>query len=178
MTQVFLGLGSNIEPEAHLELAVAELSRRYGRVSLSRVYRSRAIGFDGPDFLNMVARLETRKSPRRITAGIESIHRLAKRERNGDGFHSRTLDIDLLLYDGLIVNEPGLELPRPDVLQYAFVLRPLAELAPALTHPLTGRTLAEHWRELEPFAPPLSPVEVDFVGAPVTSRDCGRRPPE
>jgi 2-amino-4-hydroxy-6-hydroxymethyldihydropteridine diphosphokinase len=177
VTQVFLGLGSNIEPERHLELAVAELSRRYGRLTPSPVYRGPAVGFAGPDFLNMVVHLETKQPPRSILAELERIHRLAERIREGDGFHSRTLDIDLLLYDGLILNEPGLELPRADVLEYAFVLRPLAELAPSLKHPVTGRTLAEHWRELAPCAPPLSPVELDFSEAPVTSRGCGRRPP-
>lgn len=177
MTPVFLGLGSNIEPERHLELAVAELRRRYGRLALSPVYRGPAVGFAGPDFLNMVLRLETKQSPRSVLAELERIHRLARRKREGDGFHSRTLDIDLLLYDGLILNEPGLELPRPDVLEYAFVLRPLAELAPSLKHPVTGRTFAEHWREQAPSAPPLSRTELDFPEAPVTSRDCGRRPP-
>lgn len=177
MTQVFLGLGSNIQPERHLELGVAELRRRYGPLALSPVYRGPAIGFAGPDFLNMVARVETKQSPRNILADLERIHRLARRTREGNGFHSRTLDIDLLLYDGLILNEPDLELPRADVLEYAFVLRPLAELAPSLRHPVTGRTLAEHWRELAPGTPPLARVELDFAEAPVTSRDCGRRPP-
>jgi 2-amino-4-hydroxy-6-hydroxymethyldihydropteridine diphosphokinase len=178
VTQVFLGIGSNIEPEANLELAVAELRRRFGSLTLSRVYRGPAIGFEGPDFLNLVARAETRHSPRWILSEIESIHRLARRERDGDRFRSRTLDIDLLLYDGLITCEPGAELPRPDVLRYAFVLRPLAELAPDFVHPVTGRTLAEHWRELAPSAPRLVPVELDLDRArAVTSRGCDRRPP-
>jgi len=176
VTTVFLGIGSNIEPEAHLRLAAAELRRRYGDVAFSRVYRGPAIGFDGPDFLNLVARIETRRSPARLLADIDAIHRLARRERGGGRFCSRTLDIDLLLYDRLIMSEP-LELPRPDVLQYAFVLRPLAELAPDFVHPLTGRTLAEHWRELAPTAPALSPVDLDLEERAVTSRDCGRHRP-
>lgn len=176
MTKVFLGIGSNIDPEANLELAVAELRRRFGNVSLSPVYRGAAIGFEGPDFLNLVARLDTKLTPRRILAEIEGIHRLARRERDGDRFQSRTLDIDLLLYDGLITSEAGMELPRPDVLEYAFVLRPLAELAPDFVHPVTGRTLAEHWRELEPGSPPLTPVGLDLEQPPVTSRGSGRRP--
>src|SRR5690606_18461353 len=73
MTQVFLGLGSNIQPERHLELGVAELRRRYGPLALSPVYRGPAIGFAGPDFLNMVARVETKQSPRAILADLERI---------------------------------------------------------------------------------------------------------
>lgn len=175
MTQVFLGIGSNIEPERHLELAVGELRRRFGEVALSPVYRGPAIGFDGPDFLNLVARVRTQRSPRAVLDEIGGIHRLAKRERSGERFCSRTLDIDLLLYDGLIVSGPEIELPRPDVLEYAFVLRPLADIAPDFVHPLTGRTLSGHWRELERAAPPLTPVELDLAEPPVTSRDCGLR---
>lgn len=176
MTRVWLGIGSNIDPEAHLRLAVTELSRRFGPVRLSGVYRGAAIGFAGPDFLNLVAELETRRSPRRILAEIQAIHRIARRERDGEKFQSRTLDIDLLLYDGLIVNEAGIELPRPDILEYAFVLRPLAELAPDFLHPVTGRPLRAHWREFDAASQPLSPVVIDFAEeAGATSRRCGRR---
>lgn len=161
MTTVFLGIGSNIEPEAHLRLAAAELRRRYGDVAFSRVYRGPAIGFDGPDFLNLVARIETRRSPARLLADIDAIHRLARRERGGGRFCSRTLDIDLLLYDRLIMSEP-LELPRPDVLQYAFVLRPLAELAPQARHPLSGKSFAELWADFPAADQPLQSVEIEL----------------
>lgn len=178
MTRVYLGIGSNIDPEAHLRLAVADLRRRFGDVRLSRVYRGPAIGFEGPDFLNLVVELATHRSPRRILKEIQAIHRLARRERDGEKFRSRTLDVDLLLYDGLIVSEPGVELPRPDVLEYAFVLRPLAELAPDFLHPLTGRPLREHWREFDAASQPLSPVEIDFGEAEVISPRYGRRQPQ
>lgn len=174
MTRVFLGIGSNIEPEAHLRLAVEELRRRFGDVRFSSVYRGPAIGFEGPDFLNMVAELRTTHPVRRILAEIGAIHRIAKRERNGAKLQSRTLDIDLLLYDGLIVEEPDAELPRPDILEYAFVLRPLAELAPDFTHPVTGRTLGDHWRAFDAVAQPLDPVELNFGEASASPR-YGRR---
>lgn len=160
-----------------MRLAVTELRRRFGEVRLSTVYRGAPVGFAGPDFLNMVVGLETGRSPRRILAEIERIHRLAKRERDGDKLRSRTLDIDLLLYDGLIANEPGAELPRPDILEYAFVLRPLAELAPEFRHPLTGRPLREHWREFDAASQPLYPADVDLAVPGSTSRRYGRHPP-
>lgn len=177
MTRVYLGIGSNIDPESNLRLAVSELRRRFGAVRLSPVYAGPAVGFKGPDFYNLVAEIETSRSPRRILAEIEAIHRLARRERDGERLASRTLDIDLLLYDGLIASEPGIELPRPDVLEYAFVLRPLAELAPDFLHPLTGKTLHEHWREFDAASMPLSQVQLALDEPAVTSRRYGRRRP-
>ncbi len=162
MTQVYLGLGSNIEPAAHLRLAIAELRRRFGELELSPVYAGPAIGFDGDDFLNMVVGLRTGLAPNAILGEVEAIHRLARRERNGKKLQPRTLDIDLLLYGDLVIDAPGRDLPRSDVLDYAFVLRPLAELAPELVHPTTGRTLREHWEAFDATSQPLAPVDLDF----------------
>lgn len=162
MAQVYLGLGSNIEPAANLRLAVRELRRRFGDIDLSAVYRSSPVGFEGADFLNMVAGLRTTRSPREMTEEIEAIHGAARRERDGDRLLPRTLDVDLLLYDRLVLLEAGAELPRADVLDYAFVLRPLSELAPDYVHPLTGRTLREHWDEFDAASQPLTEVELSL----------------
>ncbi len=159
MAVVFLGLGSNIDPEANLALALRELERRYGELALSPVYRSAAVGFEGPDFLNLVAGLESDESPTDIHAEIERIHGLAGRERGSERFSSRRLDIDLLLYDDLILEHPRFHLPRSDVLDYAFVLRPLVEIAPDFIHPQSGRTIAEHWAEFDAASQPLEAVD-------------------
>ena len=159
MATVYLGLGSNIEPKTNLELAVRELKARYGELRLSPVYRSAAVGFDGPDFLNLVAGLESDDSPVDIHTEIERIHGLAGRERGSERYSSRPLDIDLLLYDDLILEHPRFHLPRSDVLDYAFVLRPLMEIAPDVVHPRTGKTVAEHWAEFDSASQPLEPVE-------------------
>jgi 2-amino-4-hydroxy-6-hydroxymethyldihydropteridine diphosphokinase len=160
MARVYLGLGSNIDAEANLALGVRELRSHYGELDLSPVYRSAAVGFDGADFLNMVVGLDTDDAPCDIQAQIELIHDLAGRERGDDPFSSRPLDIDLLLYDDLVSSEGKLRLPRRDVLEYSFVLRPLAELDPNLVHPETGRSVAEHWREFDAASHPLEPVNV------------------
>lgn len=149
MPQVFLGLGSNIEPRANLGLALRELGRRFGELRLSPVYRSRASGFDGPDFLNLVVALETERSAAELSREIAAIHALAGRDRNCGRHVSRTLDIDLLMYGALVSGPESQGLPREDILEYDFVLRPLAELAPDLLHPVTGRRVAEHWRQFD-----------------------------
>ncbi|HEX2139585.1 MAG TPA: 2-amino-4-hydroxy-6-hydroxymethyldihydropteridine diphosphokinase, partial [Woeseiaceae bacterium] len=160
VTQVYLGLGSNIDPAANLRLAVTELQRRFWEIELSPVYSGPAIGFEGDDFLNMVVGLQTALSPRAILDVIADLHRLARRERGGDKLGPRTLDIDLLLYGCLVVDDPGQELPRPDVLQYAFVLRPLADIAAEFRHPSTGRTIGEHWHDFDAVSQPLQRVEI------------------
>ena len=149
-------------PEDNLHLGVAELRRRYGEIELSAVYRSHAVGFEGDDFLNMVVGLDTDDTPEDIHTQIEIIHTRAGRERGEDKYSARSLDIDLLLYDDLVIEHPRFRIPREDVLEYSFVLRPLAEMAPAIVHPVTGQTVAEHWRAFDQASQPLEPVTVVF----------------
>ncbi len=161
MTRVYLGLGSNISPEANIKLGVEELRQRVGAVVLSPVYRAPAVGFDGEDFLNLVAAIDTELSALDVLEQIEAIHDVAGRER--DSSHiviARSLDIDLLLYGDLVSPERPLRVPRGDVLDYAFVLRPLAELAPDEVHPVTGTTFAEHWAAFDSSEQPLTPVDL------------------
>lgn len=159
MARVYFSLGSNIEPVQNLRLGINELQSRYGNLDLSAVYRSAAVGFDGDDFLNLAAGCDTDAEPPAIQAEIEKIHRVAGRRRGEEKFSSRPLDIDLLLYDERVVDEPGLRLPRADILEYSFVLCPLVELAADFVHPLTGKSLAEHWREFDRHRNPLSKVD-------------------
>ncbi len=160
MAAAYLGLGSNIDAEENLRLGVRELERRYGQLRISNIYRNAALGFDGDDFLNLVVGLESSASPAEIHEQIDAIHEMTGRQRGAARYSSRPLDIDLLLYGDMIVDVPPLRLPRPDVLKYSFVLRPLAELVPDLVHPETGRTVAEHWREFDAAGHPLTPAHV------------------
>jgi 2-amino-4-hydroxy-6-hydroxymethyldihydropteridine diphosphokinase len=160
LAAVYLGLGSNIDAEKNLRLAVDELRRVFGKLTVSPVYASAPVGFDGPEFLNLVVAAETQTGPLEILEQIERIHEMAGRSRGPDKFSSRPLDIDLLLYGDTVDPEPPLRLPRHDVLDYGFVLRPLADIAPDLVHPVTGKRIGEHWREFDGKRHPLTPVEV------------------
>ena len=160
MAIVYLGLGSNIDAEKNLGLAVRELRHRYGELDISTVYRSAAVGFEGDDFLNLVVGLWSDETPLKICEEIERLHNLSGRVRGSEKWASRPLDIDLLLYNDLVIDERPVRVPRSDILEYSFVLRPLAELAPDLVHPVTGKTMLGHWREFDADSHPLEPVGV------------------
>jgi len=157
---VYLGLGSNVAPGENLQLAARELRKRFKLQALSSVYRSMSLGFDGDDFLNAVACIETDKTLPELCAELEDIHDLAKRERNSDRFSSRTLDIDLLLYGQQVCTRSPVNVPRSDVLEFSFVLRPLAEIAPDLVHPVTGKAISQHWHEFDAVTHPLTRVDI------------------
>lgn len=160
MPLAYLGIGSNLDAEQNLQLAFREFRSRFSLKKKSIVYRSAPLGFDGADFLNAVACIETALTPQELRGELELIHDLAGRTRRSEKFISRTLDIDLLLYDQLVLHEPPIRLPREDVLQYNFVLRPLAEIAPDYRHPVTGKLLRDHWREFDAASRPLTAVDL------------------
>lgn len=156
MPVVFLGVGSNIDPRKNIALALEELEKRFGRLKKSSLYKSKAFGFDGDDFLNMVVRLGSELTPIDMHAQLERIQRAAGRDRTVRGNSSRTLDIDLLLYDDLIMDDPPIRLPRPDVLRFSFVLGPLAEIAPELQHPETRQSYQDHWDKFDIRSHPIT----------------------
>ena len=145
MGRALLSLGSNIAPEANLRAAFEALRTRFGEVQASTVYRFPAVGFDGPDFLNAAAVIESDLDPFALNDWLHALEDAHGRDRSGPRFGDRPLDIDIVFYDDLVLEGPGhLQLPR-DELRHAFVLRPLAEVAPAHLDPRTGRTLADLW---------------------------------
>lgn len=150
MHRVFIGIGSNIHPAQNIRAGVQELSRIFGALRLSSVYQSRAVGFDGPDFYNLVAEVQSELPVSELYRICREIEIRFGRSGNTRKFSSRTLDLDLLLVGEHIVpeDEPNLPpLPRPEIDFNAFVLWPLAEIAPHVVHPLSKRPLASLWQD-------------------------------
>ena len=158
MARVYVSVGSNIERERHVRAALVALEQRFGSVAVSTIYESAAVGFDGAAFYNLVVAFDTDEEVHAVAAALDAIEDANGRRRNGPRFSSRTLDLDLLLYDDLVLDEPGLRLPRKEIPDYAFVLKPLLELAPDGVHPVSGRRYAELWAEFDVDSQPLRPV--------------------
>ena len=150
MSRAYLSLGSNLEPEKHLRAALSELRARFGEIVVSPVYRCKAVGFDGPDFLNLAVAIDTDLDPVALNDWLHALEDRHGRRRDVPRFSSRTLDVDIVLYDDLVLSgEHHLELPRPE-LKHAFVLRPLADIAADARHPVSGKTMAALWAEHAP----------------------------
>jgi 2-amino-4-hydroxy-6-hydroxymethyldihydropteridine diphosphokinase len=153
----YLSLGSNLDPERHLRAAAAALRERFGDVVFSSVLRTPAVGFEGPDFLNAAAIVRTDLDPHALDAWLHALEASQGRDRSAPRFSSRTLDIDIVFYDDLVIvpmQESHLQLPRPE-LQLAFVLQPLAQIAPDFRDPTSGQTLAQLWAAHPQHAEPL-----------------------
>ncbi len=162
MATIYISLGSNINREENTRAGVAALKQAFGHLTLSSVYESEAVGFDGDAFYNMVIACEVDSSvhdSNQILRDIEDAH---GRDRSGPKFSSRTLDLDLLLYDDLILDEFGLVLPRGEILKNAFVLWPLAEIAPDLVHPVAEASYATLWTGFDKTKENLQPIEFLF----------------
>lgn len=152
---VYVSAGSNVEAEKNLRLACSEFEGLFGSLCRSSVYRTKAIGFDGNDFLNMVVSFSTRLSLDSLMTELERIEILSGRIPEAPPFSPRTLDLDLLLYGEQVVDSPQISLPRADITKYAFVLGPMAELAPGLRHPRNGKTMRELWAAFDRGKQPI-----------------------
>ena len=145
MERVYLSIGSNVQPEQHIAAALADLRLQFANVDLSPMYRSKAVGFDGPDFINAAIALDTDWEPDRLNAWLYDLEDRQGRRRDQPRYSNRTLDIDIVLFGDRVLSGSGnLQIPR-DELQYAFVLRPLLDLAPDLRNPSTGERLDRQW---------------------------------
>lgn len=145
MPLLTLSLGSNIDADANIRRAVAELRARFPGLRCSAVYESESVGFEGDNFLNLVTVAETEKPLPDLLREIKAIEDALGRDRSQPKFSSRCIDIDVLTYGELSGEHAGILLPRGEILEHAFVLQPLAEILPDMKHPSTGQTMSVQW---------------------------------
>lgn len=165
MPEVFLSVGSNIERERYTPLGIAILVQRYGEIRRSSLYESIAVGCEGDPYFNAVVSFSTDETPSEVVAALREVEDACGRRRGGPRYAARTMDIDLLLYDDLICQQNGLRLPRDEILDFAFVLKPLAELAGELRHPVKRQTYAALWEAFDASEQPLWQSEFDLDAA-------------
>jgi 2-amino-4-hydroxy-6-hydroxymethyldihydropteridine diphosphokinase len=162
MARCWISIGSNQDRERSLRGAVRALREIYGETILSRVYESAAMGFAGRPFYNLVAGLDTYEGVGNVNSVLRRIEDAFGRVRGPDKFSPRTLDLDLLTYGNVAGTVDGCTLPRDEILRYAFVLRPLAEVAGDEIHPVVDRSYRDLWQHFDRATLPLVPVAFDF----------------
>jgi 2-amino-4-hydroxy-6-hydroxymethyldihydropteridine diphosphokinase len=162
MPEVYVAAGSNVRPRASLRRALALLGEEFPGLASSPAYLNKATGFEGDDFINLVAAFRTERPLSEVVATLKSVERALGRERGGPKWGPRTLDLDLLLYGDRVGRFEGASLPHEDLATCAWVLGPLAAIAPGLRHPVTGEAMGELWRRFDRAAHPL--VETSLEG--------------
>lgn len=159
---VYVSLGSNVERDRNIRLAVKEMRTAFGNLRLSPVYESASVGFDGSDFLNLVAGFETDNDVHEVVQELRVIEDRLGRDRSQPRFSPRPIDLDILTYDGLVIDEPGIQIPREEILQNAFVLKPLCDIAPDSVHPLVKQDYQVLWLAMASDAPRLEVYELSL----------------
>ena len=163
MPRAFIGIGSNVNREQNILSGINELKGLGSDLAISTVFESKAYGFKGDNFYNLVIGMDTELSAYNFNLKLSGIEDQHGRERNVPRISSRTLDLDLLIYGDLINHDQELDVPRKDILTYAFVLKPLAEIAGELRHPETGMLIREIWESFEQGEQDLWPIEFNTV---------------
>ncbi len=178
MVDIYLGIGSNIQPVVNISKTIEHLRKEFPSISCSRIFESEAIGFKGDNFHNLVVRFnaadlnlitekantiystEEKNSTELalLVKKLKAIEILVGRERGGSRFSARIIDIDILLFGDLNTPKP-IELPREEILHNAYVLWPLSEIAPDLIHPGCNRTYLDYWKAFDKSSQRLKPIQ-------------------
>ncbi len=173
MSHVYVAIGSNIEPEENIAKATGEMQRLFPDARFSSWYRNKAVGFEGDDFINGVVGFTTDLPLRSVVEKLHSVEAQCGRPRNAPRWAPRAMDLDILLFDNVVCSEPGITLPRPDLLKRPYMLGPLAEIAPEVVHPVAGLTIGELWERFDRSAHKMTRVD---SGVLTDRRRSGRRP--
>lgn len=147
MARVYISIGSNIDKQKNIISSVQALRQQFGKLAISNVYETQAVGFEGEEFHNLVVGFDTDYSPLEISQTLKRIESEHNRTRGKEQFVSRTLDLDQLLYGDLVMQMEGVNIPHPDILRYNFVLRPLVELAADFVHPEEEQSIETLWQQ-------------------------------
>ena len=164
MPEAWVAAGSNVRPRENLRRALATLGAEFPGLRASRAFSNTAVGFQGDDFVNLVMRFPVDLPLPALLQRLKAVERECGREPGAPKWGPRTLDLDLLLYGSQFGRFPGAVLPHPDLTTRAWVLGPLAELAPDLVHPVLGETFGALWQRFDRGAHPLVPVALEDAG--------------
>jgi len=161
MADAYVAAGSNVRPRGNLRRAIAALAAEFPGLVASRAWANAAVGFEGADFVNLVVKFPSDLPVATLLERLKAVERARGREPGAPKWGPRTLDLDLLLYGNRTGRHASATLPHPDIATRAWVLGPLAELAPDLRHPVSGIPIAELWRDFDRSAHPLRETRLD-----------------
>ena len=159
MVRVAVGIGSNLDRERNIRAAVTALRNRFGSLLCSPVYESAAYGFPGPPFFNLVIVFHSSLGIEMLYKEIRAIEYLQGRGIGKERGGSRSLDIDLLLYGQSVSYSKGIDIPRREILDHSYILKPLADVLPMVNHPTCNETFSDMWTELSPSLEQLILIE-------------------
>ena len=159
MARVYIGIGSNIDKHVHIPQVLTELRATFDEITISPIYQTSAIGFEGDDFYNLVVGVDTLLSPTEVYRYLRELEANHQRKRTSQNqFVARTLDLDQLLYDDLQIDDGVISIPHDDIINYAFVLKPLADIASDLVHPILHTTIGSLWDKFDKQSIELHPI--------------------
>ena len=145
----YISIGSNIDKERNIPASLQALAAHFGKLTVSSIYESEPVGFTGDTFYNLVVGFESDLDVKDVAKQLRQIELDHGRSRDSKKFSARTLDLDLILYGDLVIQDGRQQIPRDEIERYAFVLEPLAEIAGSLRHPVSHISYAELWAEFD-----------------------------
>lgn len=148
MITAYVGIGSNIDKQRHVERAIKALRALDPALQLSTIYESPALGFNGESFFNLIVEMKTSLTLKAFSAQLREIEYSLGRSENAQKMQDRTIDLDIILF-GDLVSDGAPKVPREDIYKYPFVIQPLYELCPELVIPDDGRSIRQIWQQAE-----------------------------